>query len=159
MFRRKIRSLIRVLPLMLVVGLTACRTTNPLPPVNLAETGWTIRQGQAVWKPDRRAPEMVGDILVATHGDGRAFVQFTKTPLPFAVAQQSREAWSLEFPLMSQRFAYRGRPPERIIWFQLARHSTGSPIGKSWLWREVENENWHLENRSTGETLEGAFNP
>src|SRR6185503_6749264 len=41
--------------------LTSCRTTLTLPPVNLSEPGWTLRQGQALWRSKRDAPEIAGE--------------------------------------------------------------------------------------------------
>src|SRR5439155_15039375 len=68
---------------LLALCVPACRMLPPLPSVNLAEPGWTVHEGQAIWRPKRDAPEIAGEILVATHQDGRALVQFTKTPFPF----------------------------------------------------------------------------
>src|SRR5256885_14903702 len=67
------------------VGCQSASTS--LPPVNLSEPGWTIRQGQAVWRPNRGPLEIAGELLVATRSDGCSVVQFTKTPLPFLVAR------------------------------------------------------------------------
>src|SRR5258708_3062502 len=52
--------------LLVLLGVVGCRTAAPLPVVNLKEPGWTVREGQAVWRRDRKAPEIAGDILVAT---------------------------------------------------------------------------------------------
>src|SRR5213593_2130154 len=65
-----------------VLGCGACRTAPPLAPANLSEPGWRIREGQAVWRPKIEAPEIAGELLVATHPNGQTFLQFTKTPLP-----------------------------------------------------------------------------
>src|SRR5262245_61422206 len=77
--------------------LTACRTV-PLPPANLAEPGWVLREGQAVWRPNREAPELAGDILLATNISGRTFVQFTKTPFPLVIVQSTTNSWQIEAP-------------------------------------------------------------
>lgn len=140
------------------VFLCSCRTAAPLPPVNLAEPGWSTHQGQAIWKPNQAAPEIVGDLLAATRTNGDAFIQFTKTPLPLATARKNSKQWSLEFPLQNKRYAYRGEPPARIVWFQLARHLQNEPLAAGWSWHEADG-GWRLENPGTGENLEGAFNP
>jgi hypothetical protein len=50
--------------------------------VNLASPGWTVQETQAVWQPKREAPELIGELLVATHPDGSRLVQFSKQSLP-----------------------------------------------------------------------------
>src|SRR5204862_5812199 len=90
-----------------------------LPPVNLNEPGWKIRRGQAVWKPNKSAPEIAGELTFASNPDGRAVLEFTKTPFPIAVAQVTSNQWQIEFPAQQKRFSGRGRPPARIGWLQL----------------------------------------
>ncbi|HEX4342360.1 MAG TPA: hypothetical protein VH255_03160 [Verrucomicrobiae bacterium] len=140
-------------------GLCSCKSIAPLPPVNLSEPGWKTQQGQVVWTPKRNAPEIVGDVMVATQPDGRAFIQFTKTPLPIITAQKTQNKWSLEVPLENKRYAYPGKPPERILWFQLAKHSAGGSLTKPWKWTDTDGDGWRIENISTGESVEGSFNP
>ena len=106
------------------------------------------------WHPPRRPPEIAGDLLVATRVDGSAFVQFTKTPFPFAVAQTTPAGWQIEIPPQNQRYAASGTPPARIIWFQLANALAGKPLAKNWTWHISEN-NWQLKNSSSGESLQG----
>ena len=58
----------------LVTGLlllTGCQTVPTLPAVNLSEPGWSVRRGQAAWNPAKGETEIVGELLVATHDDGR----------------------------------------------------------------------------------------
>jgi hypothetical protein len=43
----------------------------PLAPIDLAEPGWTVRVSAAVWHPPGNAPELAGELLVASHPDGR----------------------------------------------------------------------------------------
>jgi hypothetical protein len=127
-----------------------------LPSVNLAEAGWTVREGQAVWRPKRDAPEIAGEILVATHGDSRGLVQFTKTPFPFVSARIQTNAWQIEFPTQNKHYSGRGEPPTRLLWFQLPRVISGASALKPWTWH-FEANRWRLENLSTGESLEGYF--
>jgi hypothetical protein len=140
----------------LLMVVNGCLTAPPLPQANLSEPGWTVRQGQAVWTPRRKAPEIAGELLLATRTDGSAFVQFTKTPFPFAIAQTSPTGWQIEFPPQNRRFAAPGKPPARIVWFQLVNALVGKPIAKSWAWHNSET-NWQLTNSSSGESLEGYF--
>jgi hypothetical protein len=133
-----------------------CLTGPPLPKVNLSEPGWNVRQGQAIWRPKKDAPEIAGELLAATRADGSAFVQFTKTPFPFAVAQMSPRGWQIEFPPQNKHFAAPGSPPARIIWFQLADALLGKQMAKGWAWQNSET-NWQLKNSASGESLEGYF--
>ncbi|MDB6023749.1 MAG: hypothetical protein JWQ04_3606 [Pedosphaera sp.] len=60
-----------------IMCLAGCQIFPKLPPADLSEAGWTVRQGQAVWRSKKSAPEIAGELLVATNYDGRALVQFT----------------------------------------------------------------------------------
>ena len=169
--------------LALVIG---CRTVAPLPPVNLSEPGWTLRQGQAVWQSQRDAPEIAGELLLATNPDGRALLQFTKTPLPFVTAQLSGDAWQIEFTPQQRRFAGMGTAPPRLLWVHLAGalgqapiehrqnantsaaadHAHGAPIRQARLrlpeplhFEWADEHSWKLENRDTGEAISGFLNP
>ena len=142
--------------LVFLLGLTACRSLAPLPQVNLSEPGWKISQGQAAWRSEKSAPEIAGEILLAEKADGQTFVQFTKIPFPFALAQNTTNAWQLEFPVVNKSYRARGKPPARVIWFQLPRAVAGSPLAKNWSWHDSET-NWRLKNSATGESLEGYF--
>jgi len=84
-------------PLLAFFLLAGCRTATPLSPVNVQEPGWNVQQGQAVWRSRRNAPEIAGELVVAMHPDGRSLVQFTKTPLPFVVAQATIDSWQVQF--------------------------------------------------------------
>ncbi len=137
------------------VSFAACRTTSPLPPVNLAEPGWTLRQGQAVWRPRSRAPEVGGELLVAAHQDGRTMLQFTKTPIPLLTARTTSNTWEIHFVPENRIYSGRGLPPTRLGWLQLARCLNGISPSPSWRWQQLEEGRWHLENPTSGERLEG----
>ncbi len=134
--------------------LAGCRTLPPLPPANLSAPDWTVLQGQAIWKPAADAPEIAGDLLVATNRTGATFIQFTKTPFPLIIAQSTSNRWQIEAPVENRRFARNGAPPQRVMWFQLPRALGGNPPQERWRWT-ARNENWRLENPATGERLEG----
>ena len=171
-----------VLPM--AIGAIGCRTMAPLPPVNLSEPGWTLRQGQAVWKAKREAPDLAGELLLATHPDGRALLQFTKTPLPFVTVQLSGESWQIEFPPQQRRFAGTERPPARLLWVHLAEslsppwpettaganHSNATsprlrdnrsrqPLPEALHFERTDEHSWTLENRDSGESISGFLNP
>src|SRR5437762_2550749 len=108
--------------------LTACRTLTLLPPADLAEPGWHVQQGQAVWRPRPDAPELAGDLLVATNLDGRTLVQFTKTPLPFVVAQATSNTWQIQWVPQNKIFSGHGQPPRRLTWLYLPQCLTGRRV-------------------------------
>jgi hypothetical protein len=157
MARCKIQVWVRSFPILFLVALGACKTVPPLPKINFLEPGWTVRQGQAIWRSHHAAPEIAGELLVATNFDGRTFVQFTKTPLPFAIAQAAPGSWQIESPVENKRYTGRGSPPPTIIWLQLPRCLSGVSPAKPWSWQTLDNGGWRLESRATGETLEGEF--
>src|SRR5689334_1231544 len=118
MFKKKLT--VPALPTLgLALLLAGCVSGPPLPPANLSEPGWTIRQGQAVWAAKRGAPDVAGEIMVATNSDNRTFVQFTKTPFPLMTARTEGNSWQIESPLQNRRFTGRGSPPRGLMWFQL----------------------------------------
>lgn len=156
MMRQKIFSAGRQLfPFLCLLLLGAC-STAPLPEANLAEPGWNVRQGQAVWRAKKDAAEIAGEILLATNNAGRAFVQFTKTPFPFVTAQTTTNAWQIEAPAQNRRYSRFGTPPPGILWFQIAPAFTGNKLPSRWIWKKSD-DTWQLRNRWTGESLEGYF--
>ncbi|HLP78705.1 MAG TPA: hypothetical protein VK327_17505, partial [Candidatus Paceibacterota bacterium] len=104
---------------LLIFAAVGCQTTPLLPPANLSAPGWKTFQGQAIWRAKRDAPEIAGEILLATNSNGRMFVQFTKTPFPFVIAQTTTNTWQIESPAQNRTYAGHGSPPLRLIWFQL----------------------------------------
>jgi len=139
--------------------LCSCRTVPPLPAVNLAEPGWRVQRGQAVWRSRQDAPEIAGELLVATHSDGRAFLQFTKTPLPLVVAQTTSNAWRIQFVAEGKSWSAPGKPPAQLAWLQLLRCVRDSAPPANWHWRPRDDGHWRLENNVTGEMLEGYLTP
>ena len=144
--------------LLLLLGSTGCRSLAPLPPANLAEPGWTVRHGQAVWHLPKSQSELAGDLIVATRPDGRSFVQFSKTPFPLVTGQLLAGQWEVEFPPQNKRYSGRGKPPARLIWLQLPLVLAGRPPPRHWSWHQDAN-GWRLANPSNGESLEGFFEP
>ena len=143
----------------LMFSLLGCRTLPPLPAVNLSEPGWKTRQGEVVWRSKKDAPEISGELLIATNPDGRSLVQFTKTPIPFVVAQTTSNAWQIHFVPNNQTHAGRGNPPIQLLWLYLPRCLNGATPPRFLHWQRLANDGWHLENYLTGEFLEGYLNP
>ncbi len=147
--------------LLLLLGLSVlisgCRTGQPLPRVDFSAPGWQVRQGQAVWRR-AGAADLSGELLVATHADGSAIVQFTKPPVTLVTAQSKAEKWTAWF-LPTSEFSGRGVPPARMIWLHLPRFLGGAAPSSNWLWERPDRQSWRLENRGTGESLEGYLIP
>jgi len=143
----------------LIIWLAGCQTVPTLPPVNLSSGDWTLRQGQVVWSARHGAPEIAGELVVATNGEGRAFVQFTKTPLPFVVAQSTTNSWQLESVPNNQTYSGRGNPPTRALWLWLPRCLAGVTPPKPITWTSNADNGWRLQNNATGEFLEGYLSP
>ncbi len=140
----------------LLVCFTGCRSVPPFPVVNLSAPGWTVRQGQVVWRRTHHSPEVAGDILVATRPDGRSFVQFTKDPFPLIVAQSAPHEWEVKLPMQGQRHAGHGKPPKRLIWLWLPRALAGQALPRGWTWHE-SSKGWTLEDTKSGQMLKGYF--
>jgi hypothetical protein len=147
-----------LLPVIMPV-MSGCHTVPRLPPVNLSEDGWKIHQGQAVWRSKKDAPELAGELLVAVNPDGRSFVQFTKTPLPFFVAQTTSNSWQFEVVPQHKIYSYRGPPPASLLWPNLPASITGMPAPKKWELERLADGHFRFQNPSTGESLEGYLNP
>jgi hypothetical protein len=135
--------------------LLGCETGPPLPPLNLSAPGWHTRTGQAVWKPDRSKPEIVGDLLISWDDTGNAYLQFSKA-FPIVSARLGSNRWEVEFPPQNKRYAAPGNPPARIVWLQLLRAMTGGEINRRWSLDRTDNART-LSNKGSGESLEVHF--
>src|SRR5262245_17576018 len=118
----------------LAMVLSGCQTVQ-LPPARLTDPGWKTQQGQGVWRAEKGAPEIAGDLLLASHPDGRTVVLFTKSPLPFVVAQTASNAWQIEFVPVHKKYSAHGNPPSRLVWFHLAPALAGTALPKPWSWQ------------------------
>src|SRR6059036_1416508 len=129
----------RALLMLLLLGAAGCQTVPPLPRINLNEPGWTVREGQAVWRVKRGVREIAGEILLATRADGRAFVQFSKNPFPLLTAQSSSASWQVEVQTKNKRYSGHGQPPARLIWLYLPRVLAGQAPPLGWSSEKLEN--------------------
>jgi hypothetical protein len=142
-----------ILPQLFCAGCSSLM--RPLPAVNLAEAGWSVRQGQAVWTLPNSKQGIAGDVVVAHRADGRSFVQFSK-PFPLVIGQTTSNRWEVEFPPQNKRYSGPGSPPKRLMWLYLGRMLNGTQPPAQWTWTNSEG-NWSLENHRTGEKIEGFF--
>ncbi len=145
-------------PFLPFIFFTVACNTRPLPPADLSQGGWKVQQGQAVWRAKKTSPEIAGELFLATNATGRTVIQFTKTPFPFIIAQTATNSWQLEVPAQNRKYSGPGKPPARISWFHLPRALNGIVPPAPWVFQKLENENWSLENKSSGERIEGFLN-
>jgi len=151
---------------LLLLFASGCNTLPPLKPANLKEPGWTVREGQAVWRTKKGAPDIAGELLLATRPDGRTFVQFSKTPFPMLIAQRTTIGWEVQIPMKNERHSGRGKPPTRrllsylpgMIFLYLPGVLAAEPPPKGWSWEKRPDGSWRLNNGRSGETIEGFLN-
>ena len=121
--------------------------------------GWTVRQGQAIWKPGLKYPELAGEIVLAQNPDGRSSLEFTKTLLPVALAQTTKTNWLIQFPSQPLGFTGHGRSPQRFVWLQLSAALDGKNLPENYQFTRSPEGGWRLENRRTGEFVAGFISP
>jgi hypothetical protein len=146
-----------VLPAMLAL-VCGCQTTQK----NLfvaSGPGWHIRQGQALWRPERGLPEFGGDLVLAGDDAGRCLIQFDKTPMEMVSAQTTSSQWLIKFPQRQMSFSGSGPGPARFAWLYLPAALAGKPPPPPLHFENKPDGGWRLENSRTGETLEGFLSP
>jgi hypothetical protein len=141
--------------LFVIVG---CQSLPPDAPINLTEPGWSVRHGQAVWRRGAGDEGLAGELIVATHPDGRALVQFLKTPVVLVTARTSADRWRI-VAAPDYRLEGYGSPPSRALWLHVAKFLGGAPPPGRWAWERRADDSWWLENHTTGERLEGFLAP
>jgi hypothetical protein len=121
--------------------------------------GWHIQQGQALWRPKNGMPEFGGDLVLADNTDGRALVQFDKTPLSMVFAQTTTNRWLIRFPQGQMSFSGHGPAPTRFAWLYLPPALEGKPLPPPLIFGKKPDGSWQLENTRTGEILKGYLSP
>jgi hypothetical protein len=121
--------------------------------------GWRVQQGQALWRPGRQYPELGGEVIMATHQDGRCAIQFLKTPIPLVLAQTGPTNWVIQFPPRQMNFAGKNNPPPRFLWLYLHAALAGESLPEFLHFSRKPDGEWKLENIKSGETLEGYLEP
>ena len=139
--------------LTLLVFSSGCRTSTQR--FAVSGPGWRVQEGQALWRPRERMPELAGDLVLAGHMDGRSVVQFSKTPWSLVLAQTTRTHWFVEFPTRRLSFAGRRPAPPRFIWLYLPAALAGEALPAHLLFQRKPDGGWRLKNTRTGETVEG----
>jgi hypothetical protein len=147
--------------LALLALLTACGgcQTGTVSLFTASGPGWHVQQGQALWRPRRGLPEVGGDLVLASHEDGRCFIQFAKTPMSLVSAQTTGTNWLIQFPAAHRSFSGHRQPPTRFGWLYLHRALTGQEIPSALRFEPKPEGGWRLENAHSGESLEGFLAP
>ena len=143
--------------LLLLFLMGGCASTPQLAPADLSAPGWELRQGQAIWKPNTEAPDLVGDLVLATHREG-SYISFSKT-LPIVTARWEGNQWEAHFAPQQKRYSGRGNPPKRIVWFNLLKGMEGREIPDDWIYTEGADNSIVVLNHRSGERLEVHFHP
>jgi hypothetical protein len=144
--------------LVILVLCGGCQTaTKPL--FVVSGSGWRVEEGQALWRPRRGMPELGGELVRASDGQGRCLIQFAKTPMSLVSAQTTSNRWLIQFPPRGWAFGGRGRGPTRFTWLYLERALTGEELPGQLRFERKEGGGWRLENTGTGESVEGFLGP
>ncbi|HUA38527.1 MAG TPA: hypothetical protein VMA35_09075 [Candidatus Sulfopaludibacter sp.] len=154
---REGRALPISVALAVLVFFCGCQTTQNL--FTASGPGWHVEQGQALWRPKSGLPEFGGDLVLASNPDGRALMQFDKTPLAMVFAQVTTNRWLIRFPQQQLSFSGHGLPPTRFAWLYLPAALDGQPLPPPLLFGHNPDGGWRLENTRTGEILEGYLSP
>jgi len=146
-----------LLGLLLVTGCAA--PNRPATSVDLTAPGWVVRQGQAVWRSEASATDLAGELLLATHPNGGAWLQFAKPPVELASAVADADGWRLCLPI--QRRTLHGRFDGQSLpgWVELLDRHQGHAGTAGWRFASKPGGHWELIHDSTGERLEGFLNP
>lgn len=143
---------------LLTAGLLGCASPSLAPP-DVGGPEWQVRQGQAVWRPRRDAPELAGDLILSRHSGGDFVVEFSKSPLPLVRAHRVGTRWEVMFPTEGRRLGGHGAGSDRVLWLRLPDALAGEPMAPPVSFASPGPEHWRIENRRTGEHLEGFLSP
>ena len=148
--------------LLLAALLAGCASAPPATPgaapVDMSGPGWTVRQGQALWKPGRKDPEIAGDVVVSSDATGGSYVQFSKT-LPIVSGRLTSKGWEFDAIAQQKRYSGGGKPPAKTIWLQMLRALEGNEVADRWTVAHPSDQYILLAHEHSGERLEVHFPP
>lgn len=140
--------------LLLLLAAGGCATATALPPVDLSRPGWNVREIPALWRPQRGAPELAGELLVAVNGGDRV-IQFSKQGLPVVTAVVMSNRWQVTSALRAGTFGGRLPAPTRLPWFAVDGSPPRGLIPAPWTLHESGTDaGWTLVNPRTGESID-----
>lgn len=135
-----------------------CRTPE-LPPVDISGPGWVTRHGQAVWHPRPNAPELAGELLLATNRQGDFVLSFSKPPMDLVMARRAGAVWRIEFPAEKRHFGGHGKATVRMLWLHLPPALAGETLPGALRFEQDDAGGWRLGNPGMGETIAGFLTP
>ncbi len=141
--------------------LVGCQTPprQPTPPSVPPTDGWTFTRGQVVWRANDAAPEIAGELVLATHPAGFVTVEFAKPPVSIVSASRTPQGWSLSSAARHRIHRGRGQPPAKIGWLALAACLAGQPVAEGWTFRPSGGVTFQMIHARSGETFEGYLAP
>ncbi|MGO8927251.1 MAG: hypothetical protein ACLQU3_10220 [Limisphaerales bacterium] len=142
-----------------LLGLACGCHSTPKPLFVVSGPGWHVQEGQTLWRPRHGYPEIGGDVLLASHEDGRCLIQFAKTPVSLVLAQTTRTNWLIQFPPARMSFSGHRKPPTRFAWLYLHAALSGQQLDPPLRFEREPEGGWRLENTRSGETLRGFLAP
>jgi hypothetical protein len=154
LLKRHVFSFFQLSLLAGLIFFCGCATT-PQNLFTVSGPDWRVQQGQALWTPRLGAPQLGGDLVLATDTNGRSYVQFEKMPLSLVTVQITPQNWSLNFQQFGGFWKGHQPAPPRTVWLYLPDALAGKPVPKPLHFEQMPNGNWRLEDTKTGEILEG----
>lgn len=139
--------------LLLLIFASSCRTPPKAAPIDLSGSDWQTRQGQALWRSKKDAPEIAGEVVLGTNSTGRAFLQFLKNPLPLVTAENSPDRWSIEFIPEQRSFSGGGTPPVQLTWLHLLRAFQDIKPPKRFAFTKPDSREIQIEDNVSGERI------
>ena len=118
-----------------------------------------VATGASRLEAHQEQAELTGEFLLATNANGDFFAQFAKPPFTLVVARSEGDRWQIEFGSGGYSRRGHGRRPGRFAWIQLPTALAGMGVGDDWRLDRPAVNSWRMENRRTGERLEGVFFP
>jgi hypothetical protein len=144
------------LAIALILGGCAALPAAHLPALDTSASGWTVRQGQALWRTENGKPEIAGDVVLSSNPQAGSFIQFSKT-LPIVSGRIAPEGWEFSAVPQNKHYSGRAKPPRRIVWLQLLRVLEGQEISNRWTVAKPSPDYILLEDLDSGERLEVRF--
>ena len=145
--------------LALMLGVTACRTSNTMPAMDFSGQDWSLTQGQVLWQINRRQALLAADFLLATNRSGDFKLALSKNPLPLADAGLVAGHWWIHYGAGSYSSSGTGHVPAHFSLFLIAPALEGRPVEPPWRFSWLTSSRWRLQNPITGESLEGINLP
>jgi len=104
--------------------LTGCRLPSHLPKFDTGQSDWTQREYQVVWKADKKANDMVCDVVEGHRPDGRAYLEVSKPPLTLVSVRVAGSQWWVEYGPRPRSGSGRIDGPITHLWVMVATHNT-----------------------------------